>query len=145
MISLSNPDTRQSLWLRFQELAKFGSVGAIAYVVDLGIFNLIRIGFDASPILAKVISVAIATLVAWVGNRIWTFKDRRTASRSRELGGFALVNVGGLLIGVLCLWISHYVLGFTSPLADNISGNVIGLGLGTLFRYVAYRRWVFTG
>jgi len=130
---------------RFQELAKFGSVGAVAYVVDLGIFNLFRIGLNTSPITAKIISVAVATIVAWIGNRIWTFRDRRTASRSREFGGFALVNIGGLIIGVLCLWISHYVLGFTSPLADNISGNIIGLGLGTLFRYIAYRKWVFTG
>jgi hypothetical protein len=39
--------------------------------------------------------------------------------------------------------VSHYALGFTSVLADNISGNVIGLGLGTLFRFTFYRLWVF--
>ena len=143
--TMNTPISRARLWHRGQELVKFGSVGAIAYLVDLGIFNLMLLGFATSPIVAKIISVAIATIVAWIGNRLWTFRDRRTTSRSREFGGFALVNVGGLLIGVLCLWISHYILGFTSPLADNISGNVIGLGLGTLFRYIAYRRWVFTG
>jgi hypothetical protein len=42
-----------------------------------------------------------------------------------------------------CLWISHYLLGLDSALADNISANVIGLGLGTLFRFWSYRRWVF--
>ncbi|MSW42688.1 MAG: GtrA family protein, partial [Actinobacteria bacterium] len=31
----------------------------------------------------------------------------------------------------------------TSPLADNVSANVIGLGLGTIFRFWSYRRWVF--
>jgi putative flippase GtrA len=48
-----------------------------------------------------------------------------------------------MLISVGVLWVSHYVLGFTSPLADNISANVVGLGLGTLFRFWSYRRWVF--
>ena len=46
-------------------------------------------------------------------------------------------------IALLCLWISHYVLGFTSLLADNLSTNVVGLALGTAFRFVLYRYWVF--
>ncbi|MGZ4722528.1 MAG: GtrA family protein, partial [Oryzihumus sp.] len=31
-----------------------------------------------------------------------------------------------------------------SPLADNISANGVGLVLGTLFRFWAYRRFVFS-
>ena len=38
----------------------------------------------------------------------------------------------------------HYLLGFTSLLADNISSNVIGLALGTAFRFSLYRLWVFS-
>jgi putative flippase GtrA len=30
-----------------------------------------------------------------------------------------------------------------SGLADNVSANVVGTILGTLFRFWAYRRWVF--
>jgi putative flippase GtrA len=48
-----------------------------------------------------------------------------------------------MAIGLACLWFSHYVLGFTSLLADNISSNVIGLALGTVFRFWLYRSWVF--
>ena len=136
---------RREVSNRVGELARFGSVGLIAYVVDLGVFNLIRVVLDTSPIIAKIISVAVATVVAWLGNRNWTFSTRKTQNQRSEFMGFAVVNVVGLLIGVACLWVSHYLLGFTSALADNISGNVIGLALGTLFRYVAYRRWVFTG
>jgi len=47
-------------------------------------------------------------------------------------------------IGLACLWVSHYVLGHTSVLADNISSNVIGLLLGAVFRFVLYRYWVFS-
>jgi len=130
---------------RLPELAKFGSVGLVAYVVDLGVFNLFRVIVGTSPIIAKVISVAVATIVAWLGNRYWTFSTRRTDTSGKELLEFASINVIGLLIGIACLWISHYLLGFTSVLADNISGNIIGLGLGTLFRYFGYQKWVFTG
>ncbi|NMR20847.1 GtrA family protein [Cellulomonas fimi] len=134
---------------RGAELARFGSVGALAYVVDLGLFNLLRFGpgelLGEKPLTAKVVSVTVATVVAWLGNRWWTFADRRTETRTRELLGFALVNVGGLAIGVGCLAFSHYVLGLTSPLADNISANGVGLVLGTAFRYLCYRHLVFTG
>jgi putative flippase GtrA len=49
----------------------------------------------------------------------------------------------GSAIAVGCLAISHYLLGLTSPLADNISANVVGLILGTAFRFWAYRTFVF--
>lgn len=133
---------------RLVELLRFGSVGGLAFVVDTGLFNLLRFGpgnlLEDKPITAKILSVAVATLVSWVGNRYWTFADRRTATRVRELVGFAVVNVGGMAIAVACLGISHYVLDLRSPLADNISANGVGLVLGTAFRYLAYRSWVFT-
>ncbi|HRA50747.1 GtrA family protein, partial [Actinotalea sp.] len=138
-----------SMRARLLELIRFGSVGALAFVVDVGLFNLLRFGpgelLGAKPLTAKVLSVAVATVVAWLGNRYWTFADRRTATRTRELLGFVAVNVGGMAIAVVCLAISHYVLGLRSPLADNVAANVVGLALGTAFRYVAYRHLVFTG
>jgi putative flippase GtrA len=97
------------------------------------------------PLTAKILSAAVATLVAWLGNRYWVFARHRTDSRLRELAAFALANVGGVLIAVGCLAFSHYVLDLTSPLADNVSANVIGLALGTAFRFAAYKWFVFTG
>jgi putative flippase GtrA len=138
---------RESLRARVTELIRFGSVGAVAYLVDVGLFNLLRFGpgevLGHKPLTAKVISVTIATIVAWLGNRYWTFADRRTSGAGRELVMFAVVNVVGMGIAVGCLAFSHYLLGLTSALADNISANVVGLGLGTIFRYLAYRHFVF--
>jgi putative flippase GtrA len=53
------------------------------------------------------------------------------------------VSIGGMLIGLACLWVSHYLLGFTSLLADNVATNVLGLALGTAFRFTLYKWWVF--
>ena len=61
----------------------------------------------------------------------------------KEFVEFLAVSLGGMAISLLCLWISHHVLGLTSALADNISANVVGLGLGTIFRFVLYRYWVW--
>ncbi|GAB4064003.1 hypothetical protein GCM10028777_09020 [Angustibacter speluncae] len=133
------------LW---REVIKFGVVGGVAYVVDLAVFNLLRFGpgelLGDKPLTAKAVSVAVATCVAWYGNRQWTFRRRRTAAPVRELVQFFVINGIGLGIGLACLFVSHYVLGLRTPLADNVSANGIGLVLSTLFRFWAYRRFVFT-
>jgi len=49
----------------------------------------------------------------------------------------------GMVIALACLAISHYALGLTSMLADNISANGVGLVLGTSFRFWSYRTFVF--
>ncbi|RYV49828.1 GtrA family protein [Pengzhenrongella frigida] len=135
--------------IRLGEIARFWSVGFTAGVIDLSSFNLLRYGpgelLGDSPLTAKVVSVGLSTVVAWLGSRYWTFADRRTDDRRRELVTFTLVNAGGLAVAVSCLAFSHYVLNLTSPVADNISANVIGLILGTIFRYTFYRRVVFVG
>jgi putative flippase GtrA len=137
----------------YREMLKFGAVGAIAFVVDVGLFNLLTsdlwFGSGAPPLdghekLAKVVSASTATVVAWLGNRYWSFRHRRQSSRGREFVTFVLMNVIAMGIAVLCLAVSHDLLGFTSRLADNLSGNLIGVGLGTLFRFWAYRTFVFT-
>ena len=133
-------------------MARFSAVGLLAYVVDVGLMNLLRFGpgelLGHKPLTAKVISVSVAVLLSWWGNRNWTFAGRRSSptvtGRSRELVQFAAVNLAGMAIGVGCLAVSHYLLGLTSSMADNIAANGIGLVLGTVFRYLAYRYWVFT-
>lgn len=128
---------------------KFGVVGGIGFVIDVGLFNLLRFGvfgddhFFQGAIGAKILSTSVAIVFNWVGNRYWTFREHRRHDVLREFAEYVVVAVGGLLIGLLCLWVSHHLLGFTSVLADNISANVIGLALGTAFRFFLYRFWVW--
>lgn len=126
------------------EVAKFGTVGAIAFVIDVGLFNILRAGVLAdSPLTAKTISVVVATGFAYVANRNWTYRDRARTGYGRETALFFATNAVALLISWACLAFTHYLLGLDSQLADNISGNVIAVGLGTLFRFWVYRTWVF--
>jgi putative flippase GtrA len=131
-----------------RELMKFGVVGAFAYVIDVGTFNLLRFAggegvlYD-KPLTAKTISVVLAATFAFFGNRHWTFRHRDRSGLGREYSLYFLLNAVGLLIALTCLFVSHYVLGLTGPLADNISANGVGLALGTTFRFWSYRKWVF--
>ena len=139
---------RSRMSILFREIAKFGVIGAISFVIDVGLFNLLQYGgpiavFADQPLRAKIVSVAVATTFAYFGNRFWTFRHRGRTNMGREYVMFFVLNGVAMLIAVGVLGVSHYVLGFTSPLADNISANVIGLVLGTLFRFWSYRKWVF--
>jgi putative flippase GtrA len=140
---------RRHLIRLLPELSKFGVVGLFGLLVDVGGFNLLRYAggegplYD-QPVTAKVISTTAATVVAWLGNRYWTFRDSRRTAAHHEFLVFVLWCSIGSAMAISCLAISHYLLRLTSPLADNISGNVIGLALGTTFRFWAYRTHVFS-
>lgn len=129
------------------ELMRFGSVGALAYIVNLGLFNLL-VHFpisplDDRPVTGSLLAGIVSILVAYFGNRFWTWKDRPRRAMSREIALFFIINGIGILMSATVLFVSRYILGFQSALADNIAANVIGIGLGTLFRFWSYRVWVF--
>jgi len=142
-----------------REMLKFGMVGAVAFVIDLGGYNLLVFGphllgmlgegntqgilYD-KPLTARIISASAATLVAWLGNRLWTFRHRRNRQASHELALFVFFNVVAMVISVACLGFSRYVLGLDSQLSDNLT-NIVGIAIGTLFRFWSYRKFVFAG
>lgn len=145
---------RETLDVLVREAAKFGVVGLVAFVVDTGLYNYLVFGLPGGdgrgplhdiPLRAKILATCIAMVVAWLGNRYWTFRHRRRSQRLREFVLYVVFNVIGLGIAVACLGFSRYVLGLDSQLADNISANGVGLVLGTLFRFWAYRTYVFRG
>ena len=144
------PFTRHWLFAFVAQLAKFGMVGLVGFAVDITVFNLLRAtvfspeALDSGPIWAKVVSTVLAILTNWVGNRYWTFSKNRQSQTLREGLEFFAVSLVGMGIGLACLWVSHYLLGYTSVVADNISSNVIGLALGAVFRFTLYRYWVFS-
>jgi putative flippase GtrA len=128
------------------EVSSFLLVGGLGYVTDVAAFNVLlsTAPFDRwHPSVARVLAVAIAMVVTYFGNRWLTWRGASQQARSREVALFVVFNVIGLGISIVMLVLSHDVLGLTSRLADNISANVVGLGLGTLFRFWSYRRYVF--
>ena len=116
--------------------------------------------YGTLAIVATAVSIVLKELLAQVALRM----GRKVASQSLVADGWhhrsdaisSVVILAGIFAGrylwwidaamgiaVGCLAVSHYVLGFTSALADNISANGVGLVLGTAFRYVCYRYLVF--
>ena len=134
-------------WVR--EFIQFGMVGATAYIVDAGLFNLLQhglLGFLAGhPNTAQFIAATTATLYSWIANRLWTYRGRTRANATREAILFFFANACGIGISQFCLLFTHHILGYTSALADNIAVFVVGFALGTAFRFFFYHYVVFTG
>ncbi|MGI5352801.1 GtrA family protein [Streptomyces sp. CA-250714] len=126
-----------------RELAKFGAVGALGFLVNVAIFNLCIHTFQLAPIRSGVISQVVAIGTNYLGNRYWTYRHIDKNRIHRETVLFFLFSGVGLVLENGILALSHYGFGYTSPLADNIAKNVIGLAIGTVFRFWAYRTWVF--
>ena len=129
----------------WREVAKFGVIGAVAFVIDFGGFNLLFYGpLEGRLATSKIISGIAATLFAWIGNRMWTFRHRRSRPAHHEAMLFFLVNGVGLILSTLYLNATHDLLHMDSRLAVNIN-TIIGIGLATIFRFWAYRQFVFSG
>lgn len=124
------------------ELTKFGTIGAIAFVVDLGMLNLFNVGIGLGPLTSKVFATVISATVAYAGNRYWTFRHREQSGLGREYFLFFLLNGIALLFGLLVIGFTSYTLELTDPISTNIA-NLVGVALGTLFRFWSYKRWVF--
>lgn len=133
------------------QFSQFGVVGLIGFGLDFVVFNVLRATvLNPDEVVhgtayATVISTVIAIIFNWLGNRFWTFRHQRHHHWVREGIEFAVVSLAGLGITLGCLFVSSYVLNLHGVVADNISKNVVGLGLGTVFRFALYRFWVFKG
>ena len=136
----------RDLYTRFRvlihEVAKFGIVGALAFLITIGGTNLLRYGVGLGPLTSVTIATIVATVFAFFGNRHWAFKHRKGRGLGHESLLFFFFNGIGLLIQLAFVAAVHYGLGLTDSLSYNES-NIIGIGVATIFRLYCYRRWVF--
>jgi putative flippase GtrA len=135
-------DTYARFELLFHEVAKFGVVGAIGFVVQLGVQNALHSGAGIGPLTALVIAYVIATIVTFVGNRHWAFKHRKGKGLGQEGVLFILLNVVGIFIQVGIVAFVHYGMHMTDNLSYNVA-TIVGIGIATLFRLYTYRKFVF--
>ena len=132
------------------EVVRFFGVGGLATAVSFVGFNALVHGLflgvaplSGLPILAFLLANVAAGWVAYVGMRTWAFQDRDVSDPVAGMVKFFALGALTMVIPVMCLWTSRYVLGFTTAVADNVSANVIGLGLGAAVRFWVFRRYVF--
>ncbi|WP_018681882.1 GtrA family protein [Actinokineospora enzanensis] len=146
------PPRLRPLAVKHRELLKFGIVGSIAYVVDNGTWYLLKLTIlEPKPIVAKTIGVILATIVSYILNREWSFDTRGGRERHHEAALFFVISGISILFYTGPLALSRYVLDlqvpnvspFTQEVADFLFGSIVGTVIAMLFRWWAFKRWVF--
>jgi putative flippase GtrA len=136
-------DHLRSSWrILLKEVASFGVVGAVGFVAQVLIFNLC-FHHDFGPLVSNAIAVPIATLITYVGNRNLSFSHRARSGLKREAGYFVGINAIAFVFSEILFALFAY------PLHDKNDAfvmnlvNLIGIGIGTIFRFWSYKRFVF--
>ena len=126
-----------------KELAKFGTIGLINLVVNFAVFNLLWLTvLRSGEVKAKAIATIVATTCAYFMNRHWTYRDRPKSTIRREYSLFFFFNLVGLLIEVTVVGVAKYGFHQTHIVVLNLC-TALGIVLGTIFRFWAYRTHVF--
>jgi putative flippase GtrA len=128
--------------LLLKELSAFGVVGAGAFVIEIGLFQLLYAHLGVGAVVAKLVSTLVSMTVAYVGHRYWSFSHRARTGLRREYVLFAVVNGLTLLLGLGIVAFVRYPLGQESAVVLQVA-NIVSIALGTVLRYLSYRRWVF--
>ncbi|WP_431678925.1 GtrA family protein [Kitasatospora sp. KL5] len=138
----TKPPLLQRLRGMSDEVIKFGLVGLSGVAVNFVVFWICINGLGLASLRSNVAATLVAITTNYLGYRYWLYKDRDAASRKREITLFLLFSGAGMLIETGVLGFSVYVLGLTTHV-EQLVAKVAGLAVGTVFRFVSYRTWVF--
>jgi putative flippase GtrA len=127
----------------FHEIARFGIVGGSALVVNFILFQIYTSIKANDVLIASIVASVFSTIVAYLGNRYWTYRERDCNGRSREVVLFFASNGVAMVIQVGCLALTHYVIGWNTALGDFFGNYVLGMSVGMVFRFWAYRTLIF--
>ena len=129
--------------LFWREVAKFGAVGGVAFVIDNGLtYYLMHGPMIDSNAKARLVGATVATIFSWIANRLWTFRHRRQDNVTREFVMFALINGIGIGISTGLTAAAQYGLNITDKNLVFLAG-VFGILVATVVRFFAYRFLVF--
>ncbi|MGY1682413.1 GtrA family protein [Geodermatophilus sp. SYSU D01176] len=128
--------------LLLKEVGAFGVVGGACFLVDIGLFQLLYAYADVPAVMARLVSTLVSMTLAYIGHRHWSFSHRARTGVRREYTVFAVVNGLTLALSLGLVAFVRYGLDQEGALVLQLT-NVVSIGLGTVVRFLSYRRWVF--
>lgn len=139
------------LVLKHNELIKFALVGGTTFVFDLAIFYLLTFTIlEDKPVVARVISGTLATILSYILNREWAFKNRGGREKAHEALLFFAISGVGVILSAAPLWLANNVFDMRTnvgrvelAIIDFVLGFIIGNILQMAFRFWALRKFAF--
>ncbi|EKE19904.1 MAG: hypothetical protein ACD_8C00087G0004 [uncultured bacterium] len=144
------------------QIAKFGLIGLLNTLVDLGVLALITlifskylqissttalIGVISFYSLFKAISFIVANISSYFWNKYWTFDQGTKRQTKSEFAQFFAVSVIGFLINVFVASVVFKIIlgsliSFT-PGQLGLLGAAAGSIAGLAWNFIGYKLWVF--
>ncbi|WP_236795752.1 GtrA family protein [Amycolatopsis sp. GM8] len=146
------PERLRAVLIKHRELLKFGIVGGTTFIVDNGVWYLLKLTvLEDKPTTSKAIAIIVATIVSYILNREWSFRTRGGRERHHEAALFFVISGLAVVVNLIPLYISRYGLHLEVPnverwaqeTADFVSGSIIGTLLAMVFRFWGFKKWVF--
>ncbi len=132
----STPLSALPVWLR--ELIKFGLVGVVGAVVDIGLLNALHLKLDLNLYLATAIAFVAAVIVVYTLNNYWTYRRLGLKFRASNLLKYGLISTIGLIIteGII------HLLAVENDLNFNLA-KIIAIAIVFFWNFFANRTWTF--
>lgn len=118
------------------QLAKFCTVGASGYVVNLGVFTLLLHGAGLHYLLAATCSFLVAVSNNYAWNRLWTFRHERGHLAYQ---GLRFLIVSTIALGANLLFLSILV----AAGVPKVPAQATAIALVTPWNFVANKLWSF--
>jgi putative flippase GtrA len=120
----------------WMQLAKFATVGATGYAVNLAVYTALLRGAGWHYIYAATVSFLVAVTNNYLWNRVWTFRDQRGHVGFQGLRFFTVAVVAyGANLGILSALIA---LGM-----DKVAAQAIAIVLVTPLNFIGNKLWSF--
>lgn len=146
------PKPIRELTIRHTELIKFALVGGTTMIFDLVIFYSLSLTIlETKPVIAKIISGVMATILSYILNREWAFKNRGGRERHHEALLFFTISGIGVVLAAAPLFIANNFFdvreGHASltmlVILDFVLNYIIGNLMQMAFRFWALRKFAF--
>lgn len=123
------------------QFLKFGIVGVIGLLVDIGALEFCMTMFGMGPYAGRLVSFLVAASVTWICNRLFTFRGQGAGPAHVQWVKFLAACTGGFALN----YGTYAALIATVPLVhDHPSlGVAAGAIAGMFFNFFAARRVVF--
>lgn len=87
------------------QIAKFGVVGGLAFLIDYGIMALLTEVFSVNYLLSTTISFIISVIFNYIMSIFWVFDVDQDKNKRTVFTVFIVLSVIGLLLNDLFMWV----------------------------------------
>jgi putative flippase GtrA len=124
------------------EALAFGVIGAANTLLYMAI---VWVALPIGAVKASVLATVVTTTLAYVANRYWTYRHHSRSALRREYLLFFGFNLAGMVIQSGAVAIGKYGFGLNEADDKHLFAAITlaGIGLATIFRFWAYRTFVF--